>query len=177
MYWTYDFSNNHATGPYGAVILAYGYIPAQDTFLIVSQLEYGKPVVNPPILQNFTKILSIGGTMRISNLTGLMEELLWSTWAQVSERCQVCPSWKLINCKQTYWTATFKNTAALTSHIQAIFVEEINKIKGISDFLPVCVFQPISKCIPSNFANNGGNALGMTPADGPLSRKFLNSKF
>lgn len=86
VYWSYDnsaallqaledFNNNHATDLYGAVILAYGYIPAQDTFLIVSQLEYGKPVVNPPILQNFTKVPSIGGTMRISNLTGLTEEL------------------------------------------------------------------------------------------------------
>jgi hypothetical protein len=86
VYWSYDnsaallqaledFNNNHATDPYGAVILAYRYIPAQDTFLIVSQLEYGKPVVNLPILQNLTKIPSIGGTMRISNLTGLTEEL------------------------------------------------------------------------------------------------------
>jgi hypothetical protein len=55
-------------------------------------------------------------------------------------------------------------------------VEEINKIKGISDFLPVCVFQPISKSILSNFAKNGGNALGVTTADGPLTRKFLDSK-
>jgi hypothetical protein len=78
-----------------------------------------------------------------------------------------------MKCRQTYWTAAFKNSAALTSQLQAIFVEEINKLKGISDFLPVCVFQPISKAIISNFAKNGGNALGITPADGPLTRKRL----
>ena len=71
---------------------------------------------------------------------------------------------------ETYWTATFKNNATLMNTIQEIFVEEVENIKNVTGFGPACVFQAITMDIISHFSKNGGNALGITPEDGPLIR-------
>jgi hypothetical protein len=90
IYWTYDnavtllqalqdFNFNAPEDPYATLILAFAYQQSADLRLIASEMEYGKPLVNPPILQNFTNVPSIGNTMRISNLTGLTLEQKAST--------------------------------------------------------------------------------------------------
>lgn len=66
---------NAPSDPYAAVILAYAYVQIEDVFIIASDLEYGKPVANPPILANFTAVPNaIGSTLRVTNLTGLTNE-------------------------------------------------------------------------------------------------------
>ena len=71
----YWMNINAPSDPYGAVILAYAYVQAYDFFVIASDLEYGKPVVNPPILSNFTAVPgAFESTLRITNLTGLTIE-------------------------------------------------------------------------------------------------------
>jgi len=52
--------------------------------------------------------------------------------------------------------------------IQEIFIEEIENIKNVTGLGPACVFQAITSDIISHFSKNGGNALGITPEDGPL---------
>lgn len=90
IYWTYDnadtllqaledFNTNAPEDPYATLILAFAYQQSADLWLIASEMEYGKPVVNPPILQNLTNVPSIGGTMIISILTGLTLEQKAST--------------------------------------------------------------------------------------------------
>jgi len=51
-----------------------------------------------------------------------------------------------------------------------IWVTEITPLidAGVVDFLPSLVFQPITLPIIAKFGTNGGNALGITAADGPL---------
>jgi FAD/FMN-containing dehydrogenase len=71
----YYIDINAPSDPYAQVILAYAYVQSIDTYIIASDLQYGKPVVNPPILQNFTAVPgSISSTLRITNLTGLTQE-------------------------------------------------------------------------------------------------------
>lgn len=73
------FSNlnvNNADDPYAQAITAYAYVQAYASFIISSQFTYGKPVVNPPILQPFTAVKgNISDTLAVQNLTGLVEEL------------------------------------------------------------------------------------------------------
>lgn len=60
---------------YAAVILSMGFSPAKG-MLVVSNLEYTSPVVNPAVLQPFTNIQpQIYSTMRITNMTDLTVEL------------------------------------------------------------------------------------------------------
>ncbi|KFY43207.1 hypothetical protein V495_04101 [Pseudogymnoascus sp. VKM F-4514 (FW-929)] len=149
----YNFNINHYKDPYGAVILAYVYIPAADMFLASVDLEYGKPIADAPILANFTSIPSIQTSARITNLTDLTVELNATQ-----------PS----GLRETFWTFTVKNDVKIMTDIQALFASKIPDIANASSLLPALVFQPISTAITSHFSSNGGNALGITDKDGPL---------
>lgn len=63
---------------------------------------------------------------------------------------------------------TFKNDAKLLGDVLDIWYADIQLIINITSFLPSLVFQTVTDAVISNFAKNGGNALGITDADGPL---------
>jgi FAD/FMN-containing dehydrogenase len=66
---------NAPSDPYAQVIIAYAYVQSADLYVIASDLQYSKPVANPPILQNFTAVPgAIADTLRITNLTDLTVE-------------------------------------------------------------------------------------------------------
>jgi hypothetical protein len=73
-----------------------------------------------------------------------------------------------LSVSETYWTLTIKNSATLVSDIVSIFMEEVDEIKAFANITPACVFQPLTTDIISHFSKNGGNALGISLADGPL---------
>ncbi|KAF4634327.1 hypothetical protein G7Y89_g3778 [Cudoniella acicularis] len=101
------------------------------------------PVVNPPILQNFTAVPgSIANESRITNLTNLTQEFNSSNHGGFSP--------------------------TLMAEIVAIFMEETNAIKDATNTFPALVFQSISTAMTSHLSKNGGNALGISAADGPL---------
>lgn len=52
----YYLGINAPSDPYAQVILAYAYAQSEGVYVIASDLQYGKPVANPPILQNFTSV-------------------------------------------------------------------------------------------------------------------------
>lgn len=66
---------NAPSDPYAQVILAYAYVQADDLYVIASDLQYGKPVADPPILQNFTAVPgAIQNTLGFTNLSALTVE-------------------------------------------------------------------------------------------------------
>ena len=154
----YNFNINHYKDPYGAVILAYVYVPAEGIFLASVDLEYGKPEPNPAILANFTAIPSIETTARITNLTDLTIEL---------------NSTQPSGSRETFWAFMVQNDAQILTDIQALFASQIPAIANASGLLPALVMQPISTAITSHFTSNGGNALGITAADGALLRMCI----
>lgn len=72
--------------------------------------------------------------------------------------------------RQTYWTLTVKNSPTLLHDIITIYRSEIESLLSPlpADFLPSLIFQPMSLTVLSEFSKNGGNALGLTTAEGPL---------
>lgn len=68
-------------------------------------------------------------------------------------------------------TLSFKNDAQILGDILDVWYQDIQPIINITDFLPALVFQPLTDPVIKNFAKNGGNALGITEADGPLTSK------
>jgi hypothetical protein len=66
------------------------------------------------------------------------------------------------------------NDVQLMTDIQKIYEEEAAKIADVSHVLPVVVYQPISTAMTAYFTRNGGNALGITAADGLLT--YVNLK-
>jgi hypothetical protein len=76
-----SFTGSPAYDPYAALINSYVWVPASNDWFIASNLEYTKPVVNPPYFQNITAIPQTFSTMRISNMTDFTIELDYSSAA------------------------------------------------------------------------------------------------
>ena len=149
-----NFANNAPTDPDAAMYLAFAY--AEGEYVSVSEFTYAKPIANPPIFHEFTAIESLASTLRITNLTDLVSELELKN-----------PS----GFRELYTTITFRNSPALQAQILELFVSEMNTINDAEGILPALVMQPITKDMISNFGKNGGNALGIAEADGPLIRE------
>ncbi|KAK6580611.1 hypothetical protein PZA11_006847 [Diplocarpon coronariae] len=168
LYW---LNINAAADKYAQVILAYAYVQSLDTYIIASDLQYGKPVASPPALQNFTATPgAIATTLRVTNLTGLVAEFNGSNpggFRQVS--CRPADGSRMLTSnRQTYWTLTMKNSPSLMAQIVSFFMEESRGVRDAADIVPSVTFQPIPLDVISHFSKNGGNALGITGADGPL---------
>jgi hypothetical protein len=52
-----------------------------------------------------------------------------------------------------------------------IFVEEATSLLDVAGFAPAMAFQPFSLNIIENMKKNGGNVLGLSTTDGPLTSK------
>lgn len=146
-----NFANNASSDPDAALIVAVAY--ALGNYFCATDIEYAKPVANPPIFHEFTAIPTLSSTMRITNLTDLTLELNASN-----------PS----GFRETYTTATLKNSPELQIKITELFVHEIETIKDAAGLLPALVMQPITEPMISHFSKRGGNALGIAESDGPL---------
>lgn len=150
----YNFANNATNDPDAALIAsATSY---QGNWLFSNNYEYAKPVVNPPIFHELTSIPNITTTNRITDLSDLTNEL-----------SMVNP----YGFRQTYTTATFKNNEDLQIKVLEIFKNEVERIKDAKGILPALTMQPITKGTISNFARRGGNPLGISDSDGPLTCK------
>lgn len=152
-----DFAVNAPTDPDAALIVAFAY--ADGEYVAATDIEYAKPIVGPPIFQEFMDIESIASTLRITTLSNLTEELKTAN-----------PS----GFREFYSTATFKNTPNLQNQILELFVSEVNNIKDAEGILPALVLQPITTDVISHFSKNSGNALGVTESDGPLICKLIS---
>ncbi|KAJ8065368.1 hypothetical protein OCU04_006056 [Sclerotinia nivalis] len=148
-----SFNINHAPDPFAAVFLAYAYLPSAGTTLVSATLNYGIPIIDPAIFSNFTNLASISSSLRITNLTSL-----------VNSTAATQPP----GLRESYWTLTMFNDADLMNDICKILDQEVQNINNATNVIPAIVFQPISKPIISQFSKNGGNALGITTEDGPL---------
>ncbi|KAJ6786099.1 hypothetical protein PWT90_05987 [Aphanocladium album] len=149
-----DFSIKSPEDDYAQIITAYAYAQTQGMYVIASDLQYGKPIANPPILQNFTAIPgAIMDTLRVVDLPSLTQEF---------------NATNPYGFRKTYWTYTFKNSAMLMDEIVAIYMEEVDKVKDAPGIVPSAVFQPITTSMTKHFAKNGGNPLGLE-GQGPLT--------
>ncbi|KAJ2979896.1 hypothetical protein NQ176_g2969 [Zarea fungicola] len=149
-----SFAIHSPEDTYGQIITAYAYAQQQGIYVVASDLQYGKPVANPPILRNFTSIPGpIVDTLRIVDLPSLTQEFNASN-----------PN----GFRQSYWTFTVKNSAALMDQMVAIYQSEVEKVKDALGIVPSIIFQPITTAITSHFSKNGGNAVGLA-GQGPLN--------
>ncbi|OBT52793.1 hypothetical protein VE04_06556 [Pseudogymnoascus sp. 24MN13] len=141
--------------PYAQVILAYAYVQYADMYVISSDLQYGKPVVNPPMLQNFTAVQGtvVSDSLSIASQSELTVELNNSN-----------PG----GFRQSYWTFTTGNSPTLMADIIAIYQADTYTVPDAEGLVSSCIFQPIGTNMAPLFARNGGNALGIDLTKGPL---------
>lgn len=70
--------------------------------------------------------------------------------------------------REIYYGLTVKANSAIAKIARDIFFEEYPAVEGVSGGNPVLIMQGITEGQIKNMAKNGGNALGLSVADGPL---------
>lgn len=145
-----NFNEAAPSDPYAHLYIAF--VHAQGNYLAVSGPMHGKPVADPPIFNELAAIPSLVDATSIANMSTFSVELNQTDYL-----------------RQIFRTVTFKNDASLLKQIVNIFVEEVNAIIDVPGLVPAFAFQPISLNIIEQMSKNGGNALGITSEDGPLT--------
>jgi hypothetical protein len=146
-----DYGKNAPSDPNAALILAYAY--TQGQFFVAADLEYALPQANPPIFSEFLSRPYLSNTLAVQSLSNITLEFNASN-----------PS----GLRETYWTAAFKLDLGLVTYIANEFMSEINLIENVAGLLPAAVLQVITTDQLSHMTKYGGNALGISVADGPL---------
>lgn len=150
-------ADRHEEDVNAAVIFSYIYLnPTRgDMWMTVTNLMNTAGIAFPPSLKNFTdfKTGEFFTSLRTAPLTSFTDELTAST---------------VVGQRQVFHTFTYKNNAAVTKTLATLWNEEVAKLRNVAGLLPALSFQIISTATSSNFARNGGNAIGISPSDGPL---------
>lgn len=71
-----NFSQAETYDIYSSLITTFSYSRSgsEGTYTVATNMEYTKPVVNPPVFQSISSIPSLASTMRITNMTDLSTE-------------------------------------------------------------------------------------------------------
>lgn len=69
--------------------------------------------------------------------------------------------------RQSSWTLTVRNSAALMAEIVSINQDEVDKVADTKGLMATVGFQPLSTEMTKHFTKDGGNALGLA-GQGPL---------
>ena len=70
--------------------------------------------------------------------------------------------------REVYWALTVKASADIAKTARDIFFEELPAVADVSGANPVLIFQGITVPQMNHMSKNGGNPLGLDPANGPL---------
>ncbi|KAB2571786.1 FAD-dependent monooxygenase yanF [Lasiodiplodia theobromae] len=156
-----DFGSNAVQDPKAAMILSFAY--SFGSYLAQIDMQYAEPVQDPPIFENFSSrampdpIFDTTMVRTLSNLTQLFNESN--------------PN----GLRETYWTATYRNSPELVSFILDTYIEEIDPIRNCSGILPACTLQFITPPMFKHMRERSGNALGLDDEDEPLLLLNLNT--
>ena len=144
--------------------LVFSYMKEQDKYFASAIFVHVGGVPDPPIFDEYKAIPPRGSSMRMTDVSDLSLEM------DIGSR----PGFR-----QHYITATFHNSAKLQSIILDIFVQEIDSIKHkLSNFFrPSLMFQTITNDVISHFSQNGGNALGISKDEGPLTMMAVQTQW
>lgn len=124
-----------------------------DTKIASAQLEYAAPNANAPIFAEWNAITPAVDNIGVHTLSELTEMLSASN-----------PNGQ----RQSYWVQTMKLDKRMVNFILNVFFEEVAKIAHVRNLLSPLSFQVITVPQLQKMQQNGGNALGLDPAQGPL---------
>lgn len=152
-----NYNLNVAADPNACIIVVYGYYPVLSQAIWFADIYHADPAGYPAILQNFTSIPgAFTSTLRVDSIANYTLEF-------EAEAAR--------GARQSFWTLTVKNDAQLFADIIALYDVAVVPIKNVTGLFPAISFQSLSPTMSSHFSKNGGNALGVSPDDGPLMCK------
>lgn len=146
-----NLGNNAAKDPKAAQILSF--VVQGGSKFASAQLEYAAPNANASIFSEWNAITPAVDNITIRTLPELTDKLAESNQ---------------YGLRQSYWAQTVKLDKDLLTFILDAFFEESAKLADVSDLLNPLSFQVITVPQMQKMQQNGGNALGLDPEQGPL---------
>jgi FAD/FMN-containing dehydrogenase len=147
----YNLAKNAAQDTNAAQILSFVYTQGQR--IASAELEYAKPIANAPIFKEWMAVPSIQDNTGIRSLSELTINLNDSN-----------PN----GLRETYWAASFKLDLSFASFIKDVFFEEVSSFSDAAALTAAGTIQGITLPQLQHMAQNGGNPLGLSAADGPF---------
>ncbi|KAJ8113339.1 hypothetical protein OPT61_g4507 [Boeremia exigua] len=136
----------------------------QGVALGVPELEYSDPNPNATVMAEYNAIPGA-----ISDTTGI------KSLAELAKALEG-PASKA-GFRQAFWTWTVKLDKELASITKDIFLEEVVAVADAADITPSLSLQVITEPILEKMTARGGNALGLSAADGPLMNVLVTLKW
>ncbi|USP77739.1 uncharacterized protein yc1106_05013 [Curvularia clavata] len=121
--------------------------------IAAEDLEYSDPTPWPPVFDEWKAIPAIMDLTAVANMSTLANQLGAGAPDGVQE---------------TYWDRTFKVDKDIFKTFIDIFFDMLPAIQDAAGILPVLSFQAITTPAMRKMQQNGGNALGLDPDDGPI---------
>ncbi|KAK8171823.1 hypothetical protein BKA80DRAFT_196228 [Phyllosticta citrichinensis] len=155
-----QFGAHGEQDPKAGLILSFAW--AAGDYFAKLDMQYADPVSSsPPVFENFTSIPDpLSNTTMIRTLSNLTLEFNESN-----------PS----GLRETYWASAYKLDRDLLDAILDIYMDEIDTLVNVSGIVPACTMQVITSPQLAHMSKRGGNALGLSEADGPLLLMNLNN--
>lgn len=147
-----NLGNNAAKDPKAAQFLSIGLL-GPGIPLAIAQLEYADPVAEPLAFEEYRNVPALNDTTQINSLTYFTEQLRLSN-----------PK----GFRESYWTACSKLDKHMVEFMFNATFEEFGKIRDAAGVLAANTFQVISVPQLEHMQKNGGNALGLSPSEGPI---------
>ncbi|KAH7406820.1 hypothetical protein DE146DRAFT_405874 [Phaeosphaeria sp. MPI-PUGE-AT-0046c] len=145
-------------------ILSFGWGGSDIGQVAQVELEYADPTANASVLAEYNAIKgSIADQTAIRSLTELTRLLEGPASGA--------------GLRQSFWTFTVKLDKKLPESIKDIFFEELPAILDAEELLPAISFQVITLPILEQMATRGGNTLGLSTEDGPLTNILIAIKW
>ena len=154
-----DFAASSTPDELAHIIVATSWSAGTETG--VSNIYHVRPVPEPPSLRPFTALQpQIFQSIRIDSLLGFANEQ---------------SAFSTDGARQLYFTTSFGLDSQLMLEARELWLDALKHIQAVPGLMLSLVFQPLTKGMLVRSAQRGGNALGLTPDDGPLVITLLNS--
>ncbi|KAI0970126.1 hypothetical protein F4678DRAFT_437622 [Xylaria arbuscula] len=155
------FCNPNGYDEFAALLVTFAYSSDLDLQVVVNDIEYTKPVVNPPVFQAFKNMTALSSTQRITNMSDLAVE------AEVNY-----PN----GFRQSSTTLTIAATTAAINATVLAWNASIASVHGIPGLVWGLGLDPLPPQLYARRASE--NALGLTDRNGStLIVVDLNAKW
>jgi hypothetical protein len=132
---------------------AFCYYQEHDISISATAIVYGRPVENPTIFENYTKIESMQSGVKLRDMVDISHEI-----------SSMSPN----GLRNSYRTSTFKLSREMMQAVVDHMLVEVEPVKKVEGIMPCVVLQPMTPGTISNFQKKGGNCLGVDDSEGPL---------
>ncbi|KAH7068016.1 hypothetical protein BKA63DRAFT_104049 [Paraphoma chrysanthemicola] len=153
---------NAAKDPKAAQFIAITLNAASGTKVAIAELEYADPVLDARVFAEYKAIPAFSDTTQLNTLAYFTQQLNNSN-----------PK----GYRETFWTASSKLDRQMVQFVFDVSFEEFATIRDVQGIVPANTLQVITVPQLEQMQKKGGNALGLSPGDGPIFLINLSTRW